>query len=170
MPLTWFLRFLVWVCSPLWLGVGGVGVAVVDVVDGSGVLGGGEGFGEVLDGGGVVDGVEGAVFVEVDLGAFHPEQDDGVFGVVFGAVEGVDGAAGLVQVGAGGLGLVGVFAVEPAAFQRVDLGGAGVVVDGQDAAGGQGGHDHALAVFGVQAQGLEVDAGGERVLEQRDVG
>ena len=110
-----------------------------------------------------------AVLVESDLRAFHPQQHNGVLGVVLGAVEGVHRAAGLVQVGARGLRLVGVLGVLPAARKRPYLGGTGVVVDGQEATRRHGGHEDHLPLFGVQAQRLDVDAGAHSVLEQRNL-
>ena len=126
-------------------------------------------LGQVLNGGRVIDGVERAVLVEADLRALDPGQGDGVLGVVLRAIERVHAAAGLVQVGACGLRLVGVLAVQPAALERVHLSRAGMIVDWQGATRCQGGQEHPLSVFGVHAQYLEVNARGDSVPEQRDL-
>src|SRR5512132_761149 len=91
------------------------GCAAADVADRSDALRRGRRLDAVLNGDRVVDRVEAAVLVEADLRALDPGQGDGVLGVVRRAVEGVHGAAWLVEVGPGHLGLVGVLPVQPPA-------------------------------------------------------
>lgn len=88
-----------------------------------------EGLDRVSDRDRVIERVERAVLVETDLRAFDPGDSEGVFGVVFGGVEGMHRAAGLVQVGARRLRLVGVLAILPAALDRPHLRCTSVVVN-----------------------------------------
>src|SRR5271166_2987401 len=157
------------IAPPLRSGVDHTGDAAVDVADRSGALRRRNGLGHELKGGRVSDRVERAILVEPDLRALDPGQDNGVLGVVLGAKERVHRAAGLVQVGARNLRLAGVLAVFPAALERVNLSRTGVVVGWQGATRRQGGQEDKLSVFGVQAQRLNVYAGGDSVLEQRDL-
>lgn len=59
--------------------------------------------------------------------------------------------------------------VQPAALDRPHLSRTGVVVDRQLDTGSQGGQENPLAALGVQAQRLDVNAGGDKILEQRDL-
>ena len=129
------------------------GLEVTGLVD---ALAPGGGDNHLLDPAGIHDIDEVAFRIEIDVGALYHHEALGA-PVFFRGVKGVNGAARLVKVATGGLLLVRVLEIVPAARQRVEVHGTRVEMLRQRDARREQRAQHPDAVLGVEEERIIED-------------